>query len=173
MLYFQYRQLYWTTGSIIYQLSLTELNVKPIFLSTSSKCVFSLAFSENLYWTERCVGETDESVNSLNITTLEDTIIIKNSSVDSYYGVAYFNNTIYWTADAHVYSTPASGGGGEMNEIVFFPENEGTQFRGIVVVDPSLQPDLNNPTSSVITSSISNKPTPSPTQRNISEDNVS
>ena len=71
-----------------------------LFTTTSLHCVFSLALNTKLYWTERCSGNPLESIRSLNLSTLEESVIIENSNVDAYFGVAVYEDTVYWTGNA-------------------------------------------------------------------------
>ena len=104
-----------------------------LFTTTSLHCVFSLALNTKLYWTERCFGNPLESIRSLNLSTLEESVIIENSNVDAYFGVAVYEDTVYWTGNARVYSTSVSGGD-SISELLHITSYGGAQFRGITCV---------------------------------------
>ena len=138
---------------MLIQSSLNGQNAKTIFMTTSTLCVFSLDLNLKLYWTERCDGDPIQSVNSLNITTFEETIIVRNSNVDSFIGVAVFGNTVYWTGHGRVYKTSLSGDS-ELIQIVYTnATDQGTIYGGMVVVHPSRQPDPRNSTPTEINNS--------------------
>ena len=109
-----HRQLYWTTGHSIVQSTLSGSNPQTIFTTTTLDCVFSLALNAKLYWTERCFNITFRSIRSLNLTTLSESVIIEDTSIDPYFGVAVFEDSVFWTGSAAVYSrsTAVGGGGG-------------------------------------------------------------
>ena len=109
-----HRRLYWTTGHSIVQSTLSGSNPQTIFTTTTLDCVFSLALNAKLYWTERCFNITFRSIRSLNLTTLSESVIIEDTSIDPYYGVAVFEDSVFWTGSAAVYSrsTAVGGGGG-------------------------------------------------------------
>ena len=46
----------------------------------SVSCAYALALNTKLYWTERCTAQ--ESVRSLDLSTLQDLVIVENSDVD-------------------------------------------------------------------------------------------
>ena len=89
-----------------------------------------------------------ESVRALNLSTLEEFVIVENTTVDSLYGVAAFENTVYWTSPATIYSTSINGGAA----VSVVPTPSGfSSLRGIVVVHPDLQPYPENESSSTAT----------------------
>ena len=104
----------------------------------SVSCAYALALNTKLYWTEGCASQ--ESVHSLDLSTLQETVIVESSDVDAYFGVAVYEDTVYWTGNARVYSTPVAGGG-NITELLYISSYGGAQFRGITVVHPDLQPD--------------------------------
>ena len=98
-----------------------------------------LALNVKLYFTDRCFSDQLESIESLNLTTLQESTIIKSSDVDADHGVTVYEDTVYWTGNARVYSTPITGGGSQ-TELLHITSYGGAQFRGITVVHPDLQP---------------------------------
>ena len=96
-----------------------------------------LALNVMLYFTDRCSAQ--ESIRSLNLTTLQESVIIESSDVDADHGVTVYEDTVYWTGNARVYSTPITGGGSQ-TELLHITSYGGAQFRGITVVHPDLQP---------------------------------
>ena len=89
-----------------------------------------------------------ESVRALNLSTLEEFVIVENTTVDPLYGVAAFENTVYWTSPATIYSTSIDGGAA----VSVVPTPSGfSSLRGIVVVHPDLQPYPENESSSTAT----------------------
>ena len=96
-----------------------------------------LALNVMLYFTDRCSAQ--ESIRSLNLTTLQESVIIESSNVDADHGVTVYEDTVYWTGNARVYSTPITGGGSQ-TELLHITSYGGAQFRGITVVHPDLQP---------------------------------
>ena len=132
------RYLYWTTGSQLRRSSLTGQNVETVF---SVSCAYALFLNTKLYWTERCTAQ--ESVRSLDLSTLQESVIVESSDVDAYFGVAVYEDVVYWTGNARVYSAPVTGGG-SITELLYISSYGGAQFRGITVVHPDLQPDSVN-----------------------------
>ena len=131
------RYLYWTTLSQLYRSSLAGQNVETVF---SVSCASGLAINTRLYWTEDCAGSSTESVHSLDLSTLQESIIVENNVNHFYSDVAVYEDTVYWTGLGRVYSAPVAGGG-NTTELLYIPSYGGTSFRGIVVVHPDLQPD--------------------------------
>ena len=115
-----------------------------------------LALNVMLYFTDICFSDQLESVRSLNLTTLQESVIIESSNVDADSGVTVYEDTVYWTGNARVYSTPITGGGSQ-TELLHITSYGGAQFRGITVVHPDLQP------CNVCTHSNTTAPVPLPT----------
>ena len=110
-----------------------------ILTTTTLDCTFSLSLNEKLYWTENCFGTDVSSVRFLNLTTHAESIIVESNTIDPYFGVTAFSGNVFWTGIAAVYTATIENG--TDNQIYHNPNYGGSQFRGIVVVDPSLQPD--------------------------------
>ena len=118
----------------------------------SVSCANALTLNTKLYWTERCTAE--ESVHCLDLSTLQESVIVESSDVDAYFGVAVYEDVVYWTGNARVYSASVTGGG-SITELLYISSYGGAQFRGITVVHPDLQPDSVNIISPHISSSSS------------------
>ena len=114
-----------------------------LFTTSTLSCVDYLTLNTKLYWTEDCADSSTESVHSLDLSTLQETIIVENSVNHFYSGVAVYEETVYWTGLGRVYSAPVAGGG-NTTELLYIPSYGGTSFRGIRVVHPDLQPESRN-----------------------------
>ena len=132
------RQLYWTNGNSIVQSSLMGENPVTIFTTTTLDCTFALSLNERLYWTENCFGTNVSSVRLLNLTTHAESIIVESDTIHPYFGVTAFNGSVFWTGIAAVHTATIENG---TDSQIYRNTTYGTQFRGIVIVDPSLQPD--------------------------------
>ena len=110
-----------------------------IFTTTTLDCTFSLSLKENIYWTENCFGTDVSSVRFLNLTTHAESIIVESDTIHPYFGVTAFNGSVFWTGIAAVHTATIESG--TYNQIYHNPNYGGSLFRGIVVIDPSLQPD--------------------------------
>ena len=106
-------------------------------LLTAGSCINSLTLNGNLYFLHGC--SSPKSVRSLNLTTLEVSIIVEN--VDGMFGVAAYEDTVFWTGIARVYSTPINGSG-VIRELLHISSYGGSLFRGITVV----QTNMSSPT---------------------------
>ena len=102
-------------------------------LLVAGSCINSLTLNGNLYFLHGC--SSPRSVRSLNLTTLEVSIIVEN--VDGMFGVAAYEDTVFWTGIARVYSTIIDGS--VISELLHIPSYGGSSFRGITVVHPSFQ----------------------------------
>ena len=129
-----HRKLYWTTGSALVQSSLSGDGAEVIF-SPSCNAQY-LGLRSNLYWTEDC--GSDESVHSLDLTTLQESVIVTTDANSFYSDVTSYEDTVYWTALGRVNSAPATADS-SATELLHI-SSISTSFRGIVVVHPDLQP---------------------------------
>ena len=129
-------KLYWTTGSRIIQSSLSGENAEILF-SPSCNARY-LGLSTNLYWTQSCSG-SEESVHCLDLTTLQQTVIVTNEANTFYSDVTAYEDTVYWTLLGRVNSAPLIGDNIALSQVLHIPTIS-TNFRGIVVVHPDLQP---------------------------------
>ena len=129
--------LYWTTGSRIVRSSLSGENAEILF-SPSCNTRY-LGLSTNLYWTQSCSG-SEESVHCLNLTTLQQTLIVTNNNSNTFYSdVTAYEDTVYWTLLGRVNSAPVIGDNITISQLLYIP-TVFTYFRGIVVVHPGIQP---------------------------------
>ena len=124
-------------------------------LLTTSCFARYLNLNVDLYWAEDCAAE---SVHSLNLNTMQETVIYEASGNPFYGSVTAYEDTAYWTALGRVNSAPVSGGGA-LTELLFITSYGGTSFRGIMVVHPDLQVD---PTDTSIISPVTSSPAMSP-----------
>ena len=131
---FFFRKLYWTTGSALVQSSLSGEGAEVIFSPSCNARYLGLRY--NLYWTEDC--GSDESVHSLDLTTLQVSVIVTTDANSFYTDVTSYEDTVYWTALGRVNSAPATADS-SATELLHI-SSISTSFRGIVVVDPDLQP---------------------------------
>ena len=131
---FAHRKLYWTTGSALVQSSLSGEGAEVIF-NPSCNAQY-LGLRSNLYWTEDCGSA--ESVHSLDLTTLQESVIVTTDANSFYTDVTSYEDTVYWTALGRVNSAPATADS-SATELLHI-SSISTSFRGIVVVHPDLQP---------------------------------
>ena len=106
-------------------------------LLTTGSCINSPTLNANLYFLHGC--SSPKSVRSLNLTTLEVSIIVDD--IDGMFGVAAYEDTVFWTGNARVYSTPINGSG-VINELLHISRYGGSLFRGLTVV----QTNMSSPT---------------------------
>ena len=108
-----------------------------ILYTTASSCsIDHLTLNTRLYWTQNCIGNSTASVHSLDLLTLQENVIAERNST-TFNGVAVYEDTVYWTGNARVYSAPVAGGG-NITEPLYMST---TGLGGMAIVHPDLQPD--------------------------------
>jgi hypothetical protein len=129
-------KLYWTTGNQIIRSSLDGENIDIIHDSSCPARYIGLG-GGRLFWSREFCGRF-EGIRSIDLSTAERRTIVEKRG--HYNDVAMFGDTVYWSSFGRIYSAPASGEG--PTSVVLSNYDHGVaQFRGLVVVHPSLQPN--------------------------------
>ena len=120
------------------QSTLTGQNVEVLF--TPSCCPNYIYLNVNLYWTQEFCSSG--GIFSLDLTTMQMTVIVEGNTDIFYNDVTAYKDTVYWTGLDRVYSAPITGG--NITEVVTEDTTSFTSnYLGMVVVHPDLQPEIN------------------------------
>ena len=111
--------------------------IKNTVIITSND-VFALAVhGTKLYWIDR-----DDSINMQSIRSLDlppavspPTQYIRSGEIDAKYGVDVDGTTVFWTAEARVFSAPISSPTTPEELLRHMPSYDGKLFKGIKVVN--------------------------------------
>ena len=129
-----YRKLYLTAGDTIFEYS---LGMRNSVIDTSND-VFALAVhGTKLYWIDRDDSINMQSVRSLDLPPAASppTQVIRSGEIDAKYGVDVDGTTVFWTAEARLFSAPISSPTTPRELLRYPPSYDGELFKGIKVVN--------------------------------------
>ena len=131
-----HRKLYWTDGTSLVLSTLSGQDVEVLLTPSCGPRYIYL--NVNLYWSQEFCSS--EGVYSLNLTTMEVSVIVEGDTNELHHDVAVYEDTVFWTGNAKVSSAAVSGG--NVTEVVTRDTTGiGTGYLGLVIVHPDLQPE--------------------------------